>query len=245
MDIPQDIIDNVVAAIGNDKSLLKKCALVSSSFLHPSRKRLFSRIRLRNEQTCQEIYQLLTHNPVIQSFVRSITLMADTPNLKSLKASSYIEWNQWMNSTSLLAILRLPFCCLECFSIIVDHDMVLNPWTWNTFSGEMKDALLNIMRSSSLKTLSFMGITKVPTTIFLDIVHLTTLELYSLSPDDFDSENSSSLTQAASKGVPPVIDHCVWRDCRLKEEYACGPGVYEIHLICLFFADSGQGSLAH
>ena len=31
MDIPQDIIDNVIAAIDDNKNLLKKCALVSSS----------------------------------------------------------------------------------------------------------------------------------------------------------------------------------------------------------------------
>jgi hypothetical protein len=94
MDILQDIIDNVFVAIGDDKRLLKNCALVSSSLLHPSRMQLFSRIRLTSDQTCQEIYQLLIHNPVIRFFVRTITLMADTPKFK-LKAiardSSYYD----------------------------------------------------------------------------------------------------------------------------------------------------------
>ena len=65
----------------------------------------------------------------------------------------------------------------------------------------MKDALLNIIRTPTLKTLSLTGILNVPTTFFCRIVHLTTLELDSLSPNDFGSEDSSSLTRAASSIV--------------------------------------------
>ena len=109
-------------------------------------------ICLRSDQTCQGIYQLLVQNPVIQSFVRTITLNGNT-----LKASSDSD-SQWMNSTSLLAILRLPFCCLECFSLVVARrDINWHPWNWNNFNSEMKDALLNIMHSSTLKTLSLMN----------------------------------------------------------------------------------------
>ena len=209
MEIPQDIIDNVIAAVGYNTRLLKKCTLVSSSFLLPSRKQLFSRIYLRSDQTCQGIHQLLVQNPVIQSFVRTITL-----------EQMFIfdsKFSEWMNGTSLLAILRLPFCCLERFSIIVNR-IVSNPWNWNRFSSELKDALSNITLSSTLKTISLRGITRVPITFFLHIVHLTTLELHSLSPNDIVGENSSSLTRAASKGMSPmasqtvpVIDRCVWR----------------------------------
>jgi hypothetical protein len=86
-------------------------------------------------------------------------------------------------------------------------------WDWNNFSSELKDALSNIIHSSSLKILSLEYITKFPITFLLDIVHLTTLKLYRLSSIDFgNAENSSSLT---SKGVAPmashtVIDQCVW-----------------------------------
>jgi hypothetical protein len=74
----------------------------------------------------------------------------------------------------------------------------------------MKDALLNIIHSSTLKTLSLTGITEVPSTFFFHIVHLTTLEL-----DDFIFENANSLTHGGL-GVTlmasqAVIDRCVWR----------------------------------
>ena len=121
------------------------------------------------------------------------------------------ESSDWMNGTSLLAILRLMFRCLECFSMV-------NIWTpyWNIFSSELKDVLSNIVHLSTLKTLRLIGV-KVPITFFLHIVHLTTLELYPVSPNDFFEESSSSLTLASStkKRVAPMasqteIDRCLW-----------------------------------
>ena len=76
-------------------------------------------------------------------------------------------------------------------------------------SSELKDALSNIIHLSTLITLNINGITKVPLTFLLPVVHLTTLELHSISPNDFYDENSSSLTPAASKGVAPVASHTV------------------------------------
>jgi len=198
--IPQDIIDNVIEAVGNDKHLLKKCALVSSSFLRPSRKQLFSKISLSSHKDSQGFHQFLVQNPVIQSFVRSIAI-------------NERRGFEFQNSTSLLAILRLPFSRLESFSITLSfwHHDARN---WNSFSCELKDTLSNIIHSPTLKTLYLKGIVNVPITLFLG-VHLTNLELDSLSPDDFDGEQSSSLTPAASKGVATttshtVIDQCIW-----------------------------------
>ena len=234
MDIPQDIIDSVIAAVGDDKCVLKKCTLVSSSFLLPSRKQLFSKVYLRSDQTCQGIHQFLVRNPVIQSAVRAITLIDDfdtgiLPN--------------WINGPSLLAILRLPFCCLERFSIIERKNSFCAPnfWHWKSFSSELRDALSNIIRSSTLKSLCLTGILEVPVTFFLHIVHLTTLVMRSIQPIDFYVRNSSSLTRAASKGMAPmashaVIDRCVWH----FEDYMQEHTQYEVPFICLFLINSGQ-----
>ena len=226
VELSQDIIDNIIAAGSDDTDLLKQCSLVSSSFLHPSRRLLFSRITIRSNETCQGIHQLLIQNPVVQTFVRSITL-----------TDAMHSWNaipEWINSTSLLAILRLPFCCLESFSIVIFDDdedamtfWITEPtasdifdselWDWNHFNNEMKDALSNIILLPTLKTICLDGIINVPTTFFSRITHLTTLELHSFSPNHFC--DSSTLTGAASKGVAPttssshtaIIDRCVWR----------------------------------
>ena len=196
MEIPQDIVDIVIAEVGDDISSLKQCALVSSSFLRPSRKQLFSRIVLRSDQNSQGFHQLLVRNPLIQSFIKSITIFGDGSRSVNPK---------WMNGTSLVAILRLPFCCLERFSIVMCPDYWnMIPWNWNSFSSELKDALSNIIYSSNIKTLSLEGINKLPNTFFLHVVHLPTLELHFLSPNDFGYESSSSLTSMG------VIGRCVW-----------------------------------
>ena len=198
--IPQEIIDSVIEAVGYDTHFLKECSLVSSSFLLPSRKLLFSRITLKSDETCQNIHQFFVKNPVIQSFVRKITLLQFFDNSDFDENPVY----EWLNGASLLAVLRLPFG-LERFSIKLSlYPFNLRRWDWNIFRRELKDALLNIIHSSSLKVLFLEGVTNLPNTFFPHISHLKTLEMYLLSPDDFGN-NSSSLTSH------PMIDRCVWR----------------------------------
>ena len=222
VEIPQDIIDNIIEAVGNlnDKCLLKQCTLVSSSFLLPSRKQLFSSITLGNDETCQRIHRFLVQNPVIQAFVRAITLTDHY---------SYYTFSfpRWMNGISLLALLQLPFGCLQSFSIDLRSDGYLSyPRKWDNFNSELQDALSHIIHSSNLKTLSLKGIRQLPITIFPHIVQLRTLELFSPSPEDFGNVNPSS---PASKGEPtashPVIERCVWRlreDCDRRSDFVRG-----------------------
>src|ERR1700685_157574 len=136
--IPQDIIDSVIEAV-DDRDLLKICALVSSSFLFPSRKQLFCRLDLGGDQACQRLHQFLVKNPVIQSFVSSIAIKQD----QGYRASC-----SQLNRTSLIAILRLPFCCLKSLHI----NMWWKPLNWNHFSSELQDALSTIIHSPTLKT---------------------------------------------------------------------------------------------
>jgi hypothetical protein len=141
--IPQDIIDKIIETVDDDRDirLLKECTLVSSSFLLPSRKRLFSRIYLRSDQiSCQRLQQFFVENPVILPSVRSITL----------------NWGYWeseasyfLNDTSLIAILRLPFCCLESFSINMSGYFQIGM----TSAAELKDALFDCYTFVHLKTL--------------------------------------------------------------------------------------------
>ena len=216
VEIPQDIIYNIIAAVGRDKPLLKQCSLVSSSFLLPSRKQLFYKIYLGSDQACQGIHQFLVRNPVLQSFVRNIVLV-DKESFRQRGS----EIPEWMNGTSLLAVLRLSFCRLEDFKFG-------GAWNWNSFSSELKDAVSNIIHSSpGLKHLSLKGITNLPSTFFTHIVNLEILELYLLL-NDFGDENSSLLTRAASNEVTPmashtvpVIDTCLWYlNKRLDQDFS-------------------------
>ena len=205
--IPQDIIYNIIEAVSDDRRSLKECALVSSSFLLPCRKHLFSKLTLDGyhdhhgpygvcqiepEKYCEMLHQFFVENPVLQSFVKSITIKPE-----------------WRNCTQLIAILRLPFCYLESFSIRS------GPTKWNKFSNELKDALLTIIHSSTIKTLCVEHVL-VPIVLSLVDLNLTKLKLTAFWPNEFVGKQSRLLTPAASdsEGVATttashtVVDHC-------------------------------------
>jgi hypothetical protein len=196
VEIPQDIIDIVIAAVGNDKPSLKQCALVSSSFLLPSRKQLFSSIRFGyDDEACQRLPQFLIQNPVIRSFVRRI--------------NASHSWGSKTFDKLLLAILQLPFCHLEEFLLSYRFWKVVN---WSDFSGELKDALSTLIHSPTLKILHLKYIDNVPISLFLGIDHLTKLVLSSVSFNYSDGEQPSSLTPkgVATMASHTVVDQCVW-----------------------------------
>ena len=79
------------------------------------------------------------------------------------------------------------------------------------FSGELKDALLTVIRSSTLKTIHINRVS-VPIMLFLDI-NLSKLGLTEFRPNKLDGQ-SWLLTLAASEGVVPTVSHveyCVFR----------------------------------
>ena len=84
-----------------------------------------------------------------------------------------------LNRTSLIAILRLPFCCLQSFSITGNDVWSRAPLNWNDFSSELKDTLSTVIHSSTLKTL-YLNKVRVPIMLFLGInftkLGLTALE---------------------------------------------------------------------
>ena len=192
VEIPQDIIDNVIAALGNDARSLKQCALVSSSCLNPSRKQLFYNINFGYDvEACHRLHQVLIHNPVIRSFIRRITV-------------DHRHWGFKLTfDKSLLAILQFPFCHLE--------ELSLSAANWSHFSGELKDALLTLIHSPTLKILSRTRVNNAPITLFLG-VHLTKLHLSSVSFNHSSGEQPSSLTPKGVATTAPhmVVDRCVW-----------------------------------
>jgi len=185
--IPQDIIHSIIAVVDDDDDhrLLKTCAVVSSSFLLPSRKRLFSSISLRNVQASQRLHQVLVKNPIVQSFVKSIVINSG--------------WHREATPLS-ESILQLPFCCLKNFS--------MSNLYWNSFSSGLKDALSKIIHSPSLETLYFSDLHNMPIELFQGI-HLKQLTLRSISPL-FDGALPASDANTASN---TVVDWCAWNFC--------------------------------
>ena len=195
VEIPQDIIDNVIAALGNDARSLKQCALVSSSCLNPSRKQLFYNINFGYDvEACHRLHQVLVQNPVIRSFVRRIFV---NPNG---------HWGSKLTfEKSVLAILQLPFCHLEELSLYTVKGSGFS-------GGSLKDAFSTLLHSPTLKILYLTNINNAPITLFHGIVHLTELGLSSVSFIYSGGEQPSSLTPkgVATKASYIVVDRCVW-----------------------------------
>ncbi|KIK07011.1 hypothetical protein K443DRAFT_673907 [Laccaria amethystina LaAM-08-1] len=98
---------------------------------------------------------------------------------------------------------NVPWFLLRSFSQVASS-------YWSGFSGELKDALSTLIHPPTLKILYLENVDNAPITPFLGIVHLTKLDLHSVSLNYFDGEQPSSLTPKGVAAPRTVIDQCVW-----------------------------------
>ncbi|KAK0232167.1 hypothetical protein EDD85DRAFT_956025 [Armillaria nabsnona] len=79
-DIPEDILEEILCHLSSDFPSLKACSLSHSSFLLPTRRLLFSNVKLRhcrqNSHTdiCLEFRETLLGSKYMQSFIRTLIL---------------------------------------------------------------------------------------------------------------------------------------------------------------------------
>jgi hypothetical protein len=121
---------------------------------------------------------------------------------------------------------NVPWFLLRSFSQVASS-------YWSGFSGELKDALSTLIHPPTLKILYLENVDNAPITPFLGIVHLTKLDLHSVSLNYFDGEQPSSLTPKGVAAPRTVIDQCVWSfpDPTHGKRFP--------KYICLFLTDSG------
>jgi hypothetical protein len=175
---PQDIIDYFIGTIDvDDKVLLRTCALVSCSFLRPSRKQLFSSILLNSSERCRALHDLLTRNSYIQLFVKMLQICDHDTGLKRP-----IFCNE-----DLLSILQLPLCCLKTFSV---SSVFCNDW--NELSNSMRNTIWDVVHSPSLTTFTLDYAMNVPIDLFLGLTAVRSLRLDNVYLDILKSENSIS-----------------------------------------------------
>jgi hypothetical protein len=148
---PQDIIETVIEKISpNDLETLKRCSLVSQSFLGPSQKQLFSVIYLtKGRADCQGLHRLIIHSPHIATYIRElhVIVFSDPPHFRGTKKWVYGE----ETFPRLLQTLK-PW--LKSFSLAVKYDSV----NWARFSSELQSALLDLCTSPNLISIRFISI---------------------------------------------------------------------------------------
>ncbi|KAF9443191.1 hypothetical protein P691DRAFT_680026 [Macrolepiota fuliginosa MF-IS2] len=80
--LPQELVDSIIEYVGDDRSTLCSCALVSRSWLHSSRYHLFANISLSPhiqgnippQQLCAQLYGVLQESPAIVPYIRSLQI---------------------------------------------------------------------------------------------------------------------------------------------------------------------------
>lgn len=163
---PQDIVEAIIEIA--DYDTLLQCALVSQSFLFPSRKMLFSDIVLQNEMQSDRLQRILVQNPYIQSFIKSLTI------LNKEDGEGPHQWLTGKRSISaLLATLHLPLHHMASFSLISSPF----PIYWSYLHDTLKSALRNIFCSPSLTKLRISGFQDIPIPFLFHLNHIQDLVL--------------------------------------------------------------------
>lgn len=128
--IPQDIVYEIIDNLDSPDAL-KACATAARSLLGPSRKKMFSAIRLTTE-TAQRLLPLLQHNPEISSYISDVTIISLSPE------ASY---------TTLLNILT----SLKCL-----RQLTIELGAWKAFQ-KFQCALGNLLLFPRFTTLAING----------------------------------------------------------------------------------------
>ncbi|KAF8057363.1 hypothetical protein FPV67DRAFT_1527109 [Lyophyllum atratum] len=86
--VPQEIVEDIVGQLGEDGRTLQSCSLVSWSFRTASQPLFFHHILLLLHNTArnQRLHCVLSMNPLLASYVRSIHLKIDTVSIRPAEA---------------------------------------------------------------------------------------------------------------------------------------------------------------
>jgi hypothetical protein len=145
-EVPQDIIEGIVDQLRGHNDALRSCAVVSRSFLLPSRRNLLAIVHLDSVDKTECLHNLLVSNPGLSLHIRDLTFAIPD----SISRKGFEELCAWLKSSNILAsILRkVPRICYMVWGDL--HSCFLD---WDNFSSDLQSALLDLFQSPLLATL--------------------------------------------------------------------------------------------
>jgi hypothetical protein len=161
-EIPQDIIDSIIGELTGDSATLKRCATVSRSFLHPSRRHLFTTIRFHTYTQTERLHDLLTSVPEISLYIHELSF------------TIYGVYHRRACNKTLASILRM-LPDLRVLSWGMEHSGGVLYWDYQ-FSNELRSALLDVFRSPSLTTVTITDL-YLPLSVLSAFTHVKKLTL--------------------------------------------------------------------
>jgi len=135
--IHQDIIDQVIYALRDDRATLLRCCTVSHSFLNPSRKHLFFDTEIshfRNAKSLKSLIHVLSIHPEYLSYIRILRIWG--LEVGAHKKPAFVRLIEGIADRRVLRV----------FSLEMNR-------SWEALSVPMQTALARLLRSPSLHTI--------------------------------------------------------------------------------------------
>ena len=137
--ISQDIIDQVVYALRDDRATLLRCCTVSRSFLIPSRKQLFFYVEIGySHRTNSLLIHVLSIHPEYLSYIRILRIRAR--GIEIFEKPSFVRLIEDLADRRVLQAFRLVVSC-----------------SWEALSVPIQAALVRLFQSPSLHTINSRG----------------------------------------------------------------------------------------
>ncbi|KAJ7800348.1 hypothetical protein B0H14DRAFT_1692284 [Mycena olivaceomarginata] len=166
--LPQELLDAIIDQV-RDKETLKACALVATSFLPPSQRNLFRKVRLGDRDTSAT----LAESPHLVSYIRDLTI--------------YI----WGTMSELAVILRSVQSIESLFVI------AWSPKNWKRLGDEASSALLDCLSRPSLRRLGLSNVLGVPAALILAATAIPVVQFKSVTMARWGEDISEQLHASA------------------------------------------------
>ena len=133
--IHQDIIDQVIYALRDDRAALRRCCTVSHSFLIPSLKQLFYDIEINYPPLLNGLIHVLSIHPEYLSYIRILCL--SWLEIETVEKASFIRLIEDLANRRVLRI----------FTFRIHH-------SWEALSVPIQAALIRLFQCPSLHTIN-------------------------------------------------------------------------------------------
>ncbi|KAJ7104369.1 hypothetical protein B0H15DRAFT_22580 [Mycena belliarum] len=197
--LPQELFDLVIDHLHDDPRSLRACAVVSTSFLPPSRVHLFSHIRighLDQERSIKELHTILAKSSGVAARVESLHFWDDM-----MRHHSWLEGNLELAPAVAHFLRILP--SLQRFCITINAGFV----HWANMATILRTSVYKTIVLPTLTRVELTGLYGLPFALFANCTALKSVTLKWVTFHERDNLDFAA-TLAACVGSPPAqLEH--------------------------------------
>lgn len=172
----QELVDGILDHLRDDVRALKKCSLVSKSFLPTAQRHLFSTLDLdsspHGHRISKRLQISLTLNPILSQYIRSLNFR--------------LHWEMRGAGDTLVKTLKM-FPHLRSFTLRSSSMQHI----WSDLHACLRFALLGILQQDNLTSASITGVRNFPLSAFMHCQNLKHISIEGVVVDDVEPPLSS------------------------------------------------------